>query len=142
MDRQKRAVYEWEDLFRSFGERGASRADIASLIRRACRRYGVEPPMVRFVSKAKSPSLTVTTYYDSSDHSISMGYRSCNYAIACHESAHAIIDDRYEDVEDHGPEFLGVYFDLLAWSKVAPRTALEASARALGLRWKIPRRKA
>lgn len=140
MDPQQKRVYEWEDLFSSFGKRSETRAEIVKLICGACRYYGIDPPSVRFVSKEKSPSLTTTTYYDSSDHSISMGYRSCNAAIAMHESSHAIVSELYENVEDHGPEFLGVYLSLLEWAKVAPRSALHASAQAMKLRWTPARR--
>lgn len=135
-DIQKPSLYAWEDLFSSFGKRSETRSEIKSLIGRACRLYGVEPPAVHFVSRVKSPTLTRTTWYDPSNQSISMGYRSCNDAIALHEASHAIVDDLYESVEDHGPEFLGVYFDLLAWARVIPKSAIHASARELGLRWK------
>lgn len=140
VDPQKARLYEWEDRFSSFGKRSESRLDIQKLVYRACRRYDIEPPIVRFVSKAKSPGLTVTTFYDTADHSIQFGYRSCNAAIACHEVAHAVIAEYQENVEDHGPEFLGVYFDLLEWAKVLPRSAIHASAREMGLSWKPARR--
>lgn len=139
-DPQKASLYKWEDLFSSFGKRSETRADIRRLIHKASRRYDIEPPIVRFVSKAKSPSLTATTFYDSADHSIQMGYRSCNAPIAMHEVSHAVIAEYHESVEDHGPEFLGVYLDLLEWAKVAPRSALHASMKELGLRWKPARR--
>lgn len=135
MDPQKKRVYEWEDLFSSFGKRSETRQEIRKLIRSASKRYNVEPPAVRFVSRAKSPSLTITTYYDSSDHSISMGYRSCNAAIAMHEVAHAIVSERFEDEPDHGERWLGIYLDLLEWAGVAPRSALVASLKEKRLKW-------
>jgi hypothetical protein len=139
-DKQRKRLYGWEDQFGAFGKRSETRAEIRKLINRASRRYSIDPPAVRFVSKENSPSLTVTTYYDSAAHVIQMGYRSCNAAISMHEVAHAVIAEYHETAQDHGPEFLGVYLDLLEWANVAPRSALHASARAKRLRWTPARR--
>jgi hypothetical protein len=59
-----------------------------------------------------------------------------NVATALHEAAHHIAWAVHgERVQDHGATFLGIYLDLLSRAGVAPRVALEASARAHGLRW-------
>jgi predicted SprT family Zn-dependent metalloprotease len=56
-----------------------------------------------------------------------------------HEAAHHIAWHLYgERIQDHGRAFLGVFIDCLVKAKVAPRIALEASARAEGLRWTYP----
>ena len=139
-DPQKARLYDWEDEWDSFGRHGETRTDLCKLIHKASRLYDIEPPALRFVSKARSPSLTHTTFYDPAAHVIQFGYRSCNIPIAMHEQAHAIIAEYHEAAEDHGPEFLGVYLDLLEWANVAPKSALYASARAMGLRWKPAKR--
>jgi hypothetical protein len=139
-DSQQKRVYLWEDSFRSFVERTATRRDIRKLIRDACSRYGVDAPAVQFKSRAGGKRMRLSSDYDPSQHSITIGFTDCNHAIACHEAAHAITDDLQEGVQDHGPEFLGVYLDLLEWANVAPRSALHASAKASGLRWTPARR--
>jgi hypothetical protein len=139
-DPQQQRVYRWEDSFRSFVERTATRADLRKLIKKACSLYGVDAPAVQFRSRASGKRMRLSSDYDPSQHSITIGFTDCNHAIALHETAHAIIDEKYEQVEDHGPEFLGVYLDLLEWANVAPRSALHASARAKRLRWTPARR--
>jgi hypothetical protein len=139
-DSQQARVYLWEDGFRSFIERTTTRKDIRWLIRKACALYGVDAPSVQFRSRASGKRMRLSSDYDPSQHAITIGIKDCNHAIAMHEAAHAITDDLHEGVEDHGPEFLGVYLDLLEWANVAPRSALHASAKASGLRWTPARR--
>lgn len=60
-----------------------------------------------------------------------------NTATALHEAAHLIVSDLFGgNVQDHGPTFLGVYMWLLETAGVAPRTALHATAREHGLKWR------
>ena len=141
-DRQQQAVYSWEESFRSFIEHTATRAQVRRLIGRACAMYGVTPPSVQFRSKANGRHVRLTSDYDPSLQLITIGFKDCNHAIAMHEAAHAIVDELYENVETHGPEFMGVYLELLEWAKVAPRSALHASAQAKGLDWRtrLPKR--
>jgi len=132
-DRQKDAVYAWEDLFRSFDERSLTQAETRRVIRRCCRRYGAPVPRITFMPRAARE----WSFYDSADEVISMNWGHCNHALACHEAAHAILDWWDDDgtCEDHGPEFFGIYLTLLVEHQVAPRSALEASAREMGLTW-------
>lgn len=134
-DPQKARVYAWEDTFRSFGERTLTRAVCIRVIKRCVRKYGVPMPKVLFRSRIESMPLRIASDYDPSVHLITLGYNDCNHAVCCHEAAHAIIDWQELDVEDHGPLFMGVYMDLLVYTAVAPRAALEASAEQAGIRW-------
>lgn len=63
-----------------------------------------------------------------------------NVATAMHEAAHHIAWHLHgERIQDHGRTFLGIYLDLLVRAKVAPRVALEASARSYKLKWTYDR---
>ena len=68
---------------------------------------------------------------------VSFSRRGKNVATALHEAAHIIVFDKFGDKpQDHGPTFMGVYLWLLTTAGVAPRIALEATARANGLKWR------
>lgn len=137
-DPQRDLLYRFEDSFRSFGERTATRDEIRCLIRRACRLYNTPLPTIAFRNKIESAKLRIISDYDPSTHTITIGWTDCNHAVAVHEAAHAIMDEQFEDdadVQDHGPEFMAIYLRLLEWAQVAPRSALRASAKAFGLEW-------
>jgi hypothetical protein len=140
VDPQQRRVYKWEGSFRSFYERTTTRDSCRKLIQKATRRYNVPPPGVYFKTKQETRG-NITSEYDPITHRITIGWCDCNHAIALHEAAHAITDWLYgEDLHAHGDRWLGIYLDLLEWAKVAPRSALHASARERRLRWKPVRR--
>jgi hypothetical protein len=130
-DTQQDALYAWEDTFRSFGERSLTQKETLRVIRRCCRIYGVEAPRIHFMPRSRRE------WSHLQDNDLWMNWHQCNHAIACHEAAHAIVTawDPDEDREDHGPEFVGVYLNLLVKHQVAPRSALEASLRQAGIRW-------
>jgi hypothetical protein len=94
----------------------------------ACALYWVEPPSVKtHGGKASSYSNGLV---------IDFNYGHLNRAIALHEVAHHICNAIFPlDMPAHGPEWLSVYLWLLAEAKVAPKTALLASAKAAGLKW-------
>lgn len=140
-DSQRSRAYAWESSFRSFNENNVPRRRLRRLIRDAERRYRVPPVKITFrerVRRAKRYA-KIASEYAPDDHSIVLGWNDHNYGIALHETAHAIVDHilGYE-LEPHGPQWLGVYMWLLDWAKVAPRSALEESARVHGLSWAPP----
>jgi hypothetical protein len=138
-DPQKRRLYAWEDGFRSFDEPSLLTHEVERVVRRCCRRYGVPSPAVRFMPWARRE----WSYHEvgGKRELIVFNRQHCNHAIACHEAAHAICHARFgAAAQDHGPEFVGVYLDLLILHSVAPRVALEASLRAKRLTWKTVRR--
>jgi len=100
-------------------------------VRWACARYRIPPPVTTGCRLNKG-----TSFYDPETHRILLRPRHWNTAIALHEAAHAITDYLLgHDLPAHGPQWLAVYMDLLSAAGVAPRAALEASARAKGLSW-------
>jgi len=138
VDSQKHRVYAWETAFRSFNENNTPRRRLRRLIRRAERRYRIPPSKIIFTNRVHRAKryAKIASEYDPDVHSITLGHNDQNYAIALHETAHAIVDTLLGyDLEPHGPQWLGVYLELLEWAKVAPREALHARAKAYGLDW-------
>lgn len=138
MDTQQARVYAWETTFRSFNEHNTPRRRLRRLIRAAERRYRIPPSKITFTNRVhrSKKHAKIASEYDPETHSITLGHNDHNYAIALHEAAHAIVDTLLGyDLEPHGPQWLGVYLELLEWAKVAPREALHASAKAYGLDW-------
>jgi hypothetical protein len=135
MDPQQKRVYRWEDSFRSFIERTTTRHELKGLIRKACRLYGIPTPVIKFRTKYERCGY-ITSEYDPETHKIVLGWNDTNHAIALHETAHAIADTLYGPfLCPHGDKWLGIYLRLLEWAKIAPRSALHASAREKGLKW-------
>jgi len=137
-DPQRSKAYAWESLFRTFYTRTTSRRELRSLIRRAERRYRVPATQIYFVNRPHRAKryAKIQSVYDPVDHSITLGHKDQNHAIALHEAAHAITDYLLgSHLEPHGKHWLGVYFWLLEWAGVIPRSALHASAKEIGLKW-------
>ena len=136
MDRQKAALYAWEETFRCFNEHILTREETCKVIRRCCKQYSVGQPIVYFLSRDK------LEWSSCHGTEIYLNYYHCNYASACHEAAHYILRllDHEDDTEYHGPEFVCLYLDLLVREKVAPRSALEASLEQAGIEWTKPAR--
>ena len=137
-DPQKDLVYAWETTFRQFNEHNVPRRTLRRLIRKAERRYRVPPVKIKFTNRVRRAKryAKIASAYDPESHTIELGYKDHNYAIALHEAAHAITDYVLGlDLEAHGPQWLGVYLWLLEWTGIAPRAALYASAEAARLQW-------
>lgn len=128
-DSQKRRVYAWEGEWGDWNRRTCNLKEARGAIHWACEKYGVKPPRV--------------TQHDGNAYSFSQGdvisFRrdQVNPAIALHEAAHFISGRIFSggDMQDHGPEFVSIYLWLLEGYRVAPRSALHASARAKKIRW-------
>ena len=137
-DPQKDLVYAWETTFRQFNEHNVPRRVLRQLIRRAERVYRIDPVTILFTNRIRKAKrfAKIASAYDPGAHSITLGWKDQNYGIALHEVAHAITDFVLGDeLPAHGAHWLGVYFWLLEWARVAPREALHASAKAHGLVW-------
>lgn len=135
-DPQKKAVYNWEEAWGPWNYNSLTLDECREWIEGACKLYGVEPPPVREHTNDDS-------WCDIRLGVISMqggkhGARGgMNCAIALHEAAHWILFQLFEDrPQDHGPMFFGIYIWLLENSRIAPREALQASARAFGITWR------
>lgn len=137
-DPQRTKAYAWESLFKTFYTHTTNRRELRQLIRRAERRYRVPPTQIRFLNRKHRArhEAKIQSAYDPEDHSIVLGWKDHNHAIALHEAAHAITDYLLgTHLQPHGKHWLGIYFWLLDWAGVVPHSALRASAKAIGLRW-------
>ena len=130
-DPQKKKVYAWEDSWWGWNRSTVSYLECQRVIRRACRLFKVKPPIVIEHSGRRYSE------YDPETDTISMrSEKELNIPISLHEATHAIIWKLYgEKVQDHGPEFVGVYLWLLAEFQVAPAAAIFPSAETAGLEW-------
>ena len=137
LDPWREMVYEWEDSWPGWGRNHISLKACKQLVYQACDTYGVDhPDVTQHPERSYSWSRPTTD-----DMSIQGGEHrkegGRNVATALHEAAHHIAWNLHGDrIQDHGRTFLGIYLDLLIRAKMAPRVALEASARSFKLKWK------
>lgn len=134
LDPQKEKLYAWEDKWLSWNLDTLTLAECRVMARTACRLARV--PCVPILQHKG------TSEYDCIAGKIRLqrrgkrGRGGKNPSQVLHEVAHYIVFNRSGwRPQDHGPTFLGVFIRLLAAARVAPLIALEASARAAGLKW-------
>lgn len=144
-DSQQRAVYAWEAQWHGWVNKSASQRAVRRAIRNAERLYRIPASPISFYTKAKNKEGTLLPSKFDYGHprgGVRLRPQHCNIAIGLHEAAHAVMVALMgwtpKGIEDHGPQWLGVYLCLLADAGLAPRVALEASARDAGLRWTSP----
>jgi hypothetical protein len=137
LDPHKDAVYAWEETWPGWNHNHLSLGQCRALIRMACEHYKVQHPTVTQHEGgmlAWSAPWCNKISMQGGEH---MRRGSRNVPIVMHEVAHHIVWNLHgERVQDHGPIWLGTYLNLLVLAKVAPRIALEATARSHGLKWK------
>lgn len=127
-DPQQSAVYAWERTYADWNRETLTLPGVRGFVQAACHEFGIEPPSVK-THKGKQ-------YAYSWGDKTSFNAEGKNPPTALHEAAHYITDTLLGTaIEPHGPEWLGVFMWLLLEAKVAPRPALEASARSHGLKW-------
>lgn len=129
-------VYQWEESWPEWNRNLIGIRAARTLIRTACDSYNVPYPIVVSHGNALSWSMPKSgrISMQGGEHRAKGGM---NVATALHETAHHIAWHKHgEKIQDHGPTFLGIYLDLLDKARVAPRVALEASARTFGLTWR------
>jgi hypothetical protein len=134
--KQRTKIYEWEGAWLEWNLNSITLAQCRSIVRSACRLFGVRAPTVVQHKRASY------SFYDPNKHQISMqavgkrGRGGKNRACVLHEAAHAIIHFKKPTVLDHGAYFASVYVLLLAKAKIAPLSALTASAAEFGIKFK------
>ena len=131
------AVYSWEQEWLDWNRNRLGITACRKLIRRACRWYKVPyPTVVHHNCKELSYSVPEVGYVSlQGGKPHKEGGR--NVATAMHEAAHHIgWHLRGENIQDHGPFFIGLYIALLVRAKVAPEIAITSTAKAHGLKWK------
>jgi len=139
-DPHKQAVYDWEDSWPGWNKNLITFKACKVLIDIACDDYKVARPFVtQHPHRAFSWSLPQVDRISiqGGEH---RGPGGRNVSTVMHEAAHHIGWHLHGSrIQDHGATFLGIYLDLLERAKVAPRIALEATARACSLKWVHPK---
>lgn len=134
--KQRDKIYAWEGAWLEWNMNSLTLAECRSIIRSACRVFGVRAPTVTQHLKNSY------SFYDPNTHQVSMqavgarGRGGKNRSCCLHEAAHAIVHTRRPTVLDHGAYFASVYVLLLAKARVAPLSALAASANEYGIKFK------
>lgn len=137
MDPHQQSVYRWEESWPGWNHNQLTLKACRRVIEAACKHYQVVVPTV--VQHAGGNYAWSMPTHDriSMQGGEHFARGSRNVPTALHEAAHHIGWHLYRDrIQDHGRTFVRIYLDLLTRAKVAPRTALEATLREHGLKWK------
>ena len=134
-DPQRLEIYAWEARFAGWDESKLNVSACRSILRRACKSFGVETPSLT-TRKGRDCHYVYDRANDLPDV-IRLGRKTgLNAAAVLHEAAHQILRKLKIGGRDHGPTFLGLYMRMLEMHDVAPRGALRSWARKHGLRWR------
>ena len=145
-DPQRDRLYSWEAKWRSWNRKTDSLSDCRKYVHTACAYYGIPPPSVRSHggrayswSQADGNYAQINTVRANGKSRSVISFnrdRGLNIPTALHEAAHAIASVLLPwEMADHDPRFVGIYLWLLIKTRIAPRSALEASLTAAGLTW-------
>lgn len=143
-DPQKERLYRWEGKWKDWNRKTVSLKEARSFVHTGCAYYGVAPPRVvshggRGLSFYQANHAITTTSRAAGKFKSIISFNreyGLNIPTALHEAAHAISATLLPwEMADHDPRFVGVYMWLLIKAKVAPRTALETSLEAAGVKW-------
>lgn len=126
-DPQAEKVYAWEKLWADWARASLSLRECRALMHKVCKAYAVPPVRVR--THSRNYSMAYAT------GEIRLAKHHLNAASALHEVAHWVAWNRDKEAPHHGPLWFGIYLRLLACENIAPRLALQRSARTAGLKW-------
>jgi hypothetical protein len=130
-DKQQKRVYKWEHTWGAWSGT-APKNNCTYWLTWACSQYGIDNPTLVLSKNNRGNS-----YYHEDKNLIRLVKVHQNYSVVMHEAAHAIVSEYYPaTVEDHGPEWLGIYLWLLKASGSVPESALKASAKEHNLKWR------
>lgn len=113
----------------------ANREHLAAVLRHACRLYKVRTPHLKI---EKAPTGSLVGYCTSSEIVLCAAGDGLNLSTLLHELAHWIVHEYEGAVEDHGPEFVGIYAELMDRYRVLPIDAFEVLRKRWGLKVKYP----
>lgn len=130
-DPQAKAVYKWQWQWGNWNENELTKDDVRHWVKWAWKKkFGFKRmPRVVFRTAGEYSS------YDPDQATLYFIHEHRNVAVVLHEVAHAIITMLYgRTVEDHGPEFMGVFLYLLEEARLYPRATVYDSAVKAGLK--------
>lgn len=112
------------------------RAHLEAVVRHACRKYRVTVPKLVLVNREER----VFGYSFDDRIELNRYHHGDNLGTLLHELAHWIVDRLYEDSpaiqDNHGPEFVGIYGNLLHDYKLLPIECFKLLAKKHGLKMK------
>lgn len=130
-DTQKDAVYEWQWKFWHWNHKELSKRQVHNWVKWAIKKkFGFKHlPKIAYLRSGN------VSWYNKETATLGFIHDHRNIAMVLHETAHAITDRMYAyTVEDHGPEFMGVFLWLLEACGWYPKNTLYASAKQAGLK--------
>jgi len=135
-DSQRTRVYAWEWASEQLNDTPLSRTSCERIVRYACALYGVPTPSVQVCESTHGRK----SYYDELRNHIKLVYKHRTPLACLHEAAHAITSRYYGNaVQDHGPEWLGIYCWLILHMGLARPKWLRLSLKNAGLKAKPTR---
>lgn len=107
----------------------APRSALMYALGKFCRYYRVPVPNLRIGNR--SGKNEDAGWYDMQAEAIwlNRGKGGANMHVLLHEFAHYVTNYFYEDIEDHGPEFVAVYMHLLDKYSILPHKCFRLLAR-------------
>ena len=99
------------------------REHLQAIVNHACRKYQVPRPKLKIVNE--DAEIFGSCFDD--DIELNRGYHGVNAATLVHELAHWITDKLFEEdtLANHGPEFIGIYANLLNDYRLLPIQAFK-----------------
>lgn len=130
-DPQRRRCYHFERKFDggsifSKTERGV----LQDLVVHVCNKYKVERPRL-VIGRSKEKMMGYTT---SEKVYLNSSYHGQNTMTLLHELAHWVVDKQFEEHDNHGPEFMCIYMQLLDAYRLLPEFAFRKLAGEAGLK--------
>ena len=119
LDTQAHRVYRFEsDLCGASVGHKMALIDLKAVSVTACRTWKVKKPKLGIVSQ---PKARVYGWQTEDGIELNSACDGQNLTTLLHEMAHWIVHSRHYAVEDHGPEFMWIYIELLDQFKLLPR---------------------
>lgn len=130
-DPQKDAVYAWQWKWYDWNHGELSKDGVRQWVKWAYKKKFRFTKMPRI----KFPKTGKCSYHDGEKALLAFVYEHRNVPMVLHETAHAICFILYgATVEDHGPEFMGIFLYLLEKTGHYPLGTVYDSAKKAGLK--------
>lgn len=112
-----------------------TRGQLQELSNHVCRYYGIPPAKIVVFTNRKvrifgdSTMFMIDGRVAGAKIRLNVAFHGANIFTLLHELAHYIVEWIYDDAENHGPQFVGIYMHLLDKYKVIPSCAFRAMAK-------------
>lgn len=110
-----------------------TKTDLSVLVdvgRHACKKYGVTEPNIRIINRRSGPF----GWCDLDEIALNASRDGDNMGVFIHELAHWIQFQLTPDTQDHGPEFMKFYIELLDQYKFMPEKYMRMMCKDWGIK--------